>query len=90
MCGKDMRGYVQCALNILQQVHFHSCTCSQTAQMCRTLEPLFRTASIDDLYDDGFIQQVAGQLSSFSPELRVAGLSFSDKILYAFYNKYFT
>ncbi|QQZ64671.1 hypothetical protein JI735_34055 (plasmid) [Paenibacillus sonchi] len=90
LCGKDIRGYVQCAHNIFQQVHFHSCTCSQSAQMCRLLEPLFRSASIDDLYDEAFVQRVTGQLFSFSQELRVAGSSFSDKILYAFYNKYFT
>ncbi|WP_339254531.1 hypothetical protein [Paenibacillus sp. FSL P2-0136] len=89
LCGNDINGYVKCANNIIQQIHFHSCKCNNTIEMCQLIELLFRDLSIDDLYDEAFVTRFTKQLSSYSLEIYDTGLSLPDKILYAFYNRYF-
>jgi hypothetical protein len=90
LCGEKMNGYVRCAQSIIQQVHFQPCGCEEAKKLFQILIPLYKAIPIDDLYEEDFIKRVAEQLSSFCTQLRVTGLSVSDKILYAFYNKYYT
>lgn len=90
LCGEKMNGYVSCPQSIIRQVHFQPCNCEESKELFQMLTPLYKAIPIDDLYEEDFIKQVAEQLSSFCTQLRVAGLNISDKILYAFYNKYYT
>ncbi|WP_342478281.1 hypothetical protein NYE24_05860 [Paenibacillus sp. FSL H7-0350] len=90
LSGEMVDCYINCNQGVIENVYFQTNDSAASVDLYTKLIKIFEGVSIEDLYSDSFIKRLSFEFIPKSCESIDIGVNMSERILHAYFNKYYT